>query len=187
MTVIDFGALMKEAGDGFGAVPEGPYHIEIAKSEATTSSNNNPMIKVQLRIIGGPHAGRLLFDQHVLAAGSPNSLKIFFEKMAALGLSTEFFLANPPFETVASSLMGKQALVTVSIKTEGQYAGRNEVTKYAPPPMGQMGGAMPTTNVINFPQAPAARASASRRSTARRRRPRWASRAGSRQKSVATA
>lgn len=156
MTTIDFNQLMNEAGDSFQPIPDGPYHVEVAKSEATTTSTNKPMIRVQLRIIGGPHAGRIVFDQFVLTAGNPNALSFFFEHMAAFGLDRSFFAQNPPMEMVAATLMNRQALIAVGTRTEGQYAGRNEVKKYSPPPMGQVGGAPGGGQVIAFPQAPTA-------------------------------
>lgn len=153
MTTIDFNALMGEAGDSFQPIPDGPYHVEVSKAEAVTTSTGKPMIRVQLRIIGGPHASRIVFDQFVLTAGNPNALSFFFEHMAAFGLDRSFFSQNPPMETVAVSLLNRQALITVATRTDGQYAGRNEVKAYRPPPMGQMAAGAPATNVINFPQA----------------------------------
>ena len=66
MTTIDFNQLMTDAGEGFQPVPNGPYNVEVSKSEATTTSEatgRKPMIRVNLRIVDGPHAGRILFDQ----------------------------------------------------------------------------------------------------------------------------
>jgi hypothetical protein len=139
MTSIDFNQLMKDAGEGFQPVPSGPYNAEVAKAEAVTSSTGKPMIKVQLRVIGGPHEGRLLFDQFVITAGNPNALSFFFEHMAAFGLDRSWFAQNPPMETVAATLMGRQVMVSVGIK---QFKGtdRNEVQSYRPMTGGQIGG-----------------------------------------------
>lgn len=131
MTTIDFNALMQEAGEGFQPIPPGPYTVEVEKAEPTTSSTNKPMIRATLRIIGGPHNGRKLFDQYTLSAGNPNALGFFFETMAALGLNRQFFAQNPPWESVAQMLLGRQCNVQVAIK---QYQGtdRNEVKNYRP-------------------------------------------------------
>jgi hypothetical protein len=142
MTTIDFQQLMKDAGEGFQPVPTGPYNAEVAKAEAVMSSTNKPMIKVQLRIIGGPNEGRLLFDQFVITAGNPNALSFFFEHMAAFGLDRAWFAQNPPLETVAATLMGRQVMVAVGIK-QFKGADRNEVQSYKPITGGQIGGMTP--------------------------------------------
>jgi hypothetical protein len=143
MTSIDFGQLMKEAGEGFQPVPSGPYNVQLVKAEAVTSGTGKPMIKVRLQIIGGPHDGRQLFDQFVITAGNPTALSFFFEHMAAFGLDRSFFASNPPLDGVAATLIGRQALVSVGIK---QYKGadRNEVQSYNAIAGGQVGGIGPS-------------------------------------------
>lgn len=138
MTVIDFGQLMKEAGEGFQPVPTGPYNAEVTKATATTSSTGKPMIKVTLRIVGGPHEGRQLFDQFVITAGNPNALAFFFEHMAAFGLDRAYFAQNPPMESVAAALVGRQVMVSVGVR-EFKGADRNEVQAYKPIAGGQVG------------------------------------------------
>ncbi len=161
MTTIDFNQLMKEAGDGFQPVPDGPYNIEVAKAEATTTSvetGQKPMFRVQLRIIDGPHAGRLVFDNFVVSAGNATALGFFFEHMAAFGLDSTFFASNPTPEVVAQSLIGRSASVTVGTKV---YRGsnRNEVTGYRPLMMGAVGAPPPAAGIptagTQVPQAPA--------------------------------
>ncbi|MCA1806348.1 MAG: DUF669 domain-containing protein [Actinobacteria bacterium] len=165
MTSIDFNALMQEAGEGFQPVPPGPYTIQVHKTEATTSSTQKPMIRAQLRIMGGPHDGRILFDQYTLTAGNPNALGFFFDTMAALGLDRQYFAANPPMQTVAQALLGRQANVQVAMKVY-QGIDRNDVKSYRPvqggmPPaqvpvagVPQMGGAMPMAPQGDVPQMP---------------------------------
>lgn len=138
MTTIDFGQLMKEAGEGFKPIPNGPYTAEVAKCEAVTASTGKPMLKVQWRILGGPHEGRIVFDNIVLTAGNPNALAFFFRDMATLGLDSTYFAQNPPFDQVAAALMGRTATIEVGTK---QYKGqdRNEVNGYKPSAGGQIG------------------------------------------------
>lgn len=152
MTSIDFGQLMKEAGEGFQPVPSGPYNVQLVKAEAVTSGTGKPMIKVRLQIIGGPHDGRQLFDQFVITAGNPTALSFFFEHMAAFGLDRSFFASNPPLDSVAATLIGRQALVSVGIK---QYKGadRNEVQSYNAIAGGQVGGIGPSAAVGPGPAA----------------------------------
>lgn len=138
MTTIDFGKLMQDAGEGFQPVPSGPYNVQVVKSTAVTSSTNKPMIKVQLQIMGGPHDGRRLFDQFVITADNPNALSFFFEHMAAFGLDRAWFAQNPSMEVVASTLMNRQAMVSVGVK-EFKGSDRNEVQAYRPISGGQIG------------------------------------------------
>lgn len=163
MTTIDFNALMEEAGEGFQPIPPGPYTVEVCKAELTTSSTQKPMIRAQLKILGGPHNGRIVFDQYTLSAGNPRALGFYFDTMAALGLNREYFASNPSMEAVAQTLLGRQCNVQVSMK---QYQGvdRNEVKNYRPVQGGapvaqasmvgvpQMGGAMPMAPGQGVPQ-----------------------------------
>jgi len=96
MTTIDFNKLMADAGEGFQPVPPGPYHVEVSKSEATQSSTRKPQLKLQYRILDGAHAGRILFDTETISAENADSLRFFFDHMAALGLDRAYFAANPP-------------------------------------------------------------------------------------------
>jgi hypothetical protein len=146
MTSIDFNALMEEAGEGFQPIPPGPYTVEVAKAEAVTSSTQKPMIRAQLRILGGPHNGRIVFDQYTVSAGSPRALGFFFDTMAAFGLDRQYFAANPPMEQVAQILLGRSCNVTVAMK---QYQGidRNEVKNYRPISGGQAPAAAPVQGV----------------------------------------
>lgn len=154
MTTIDFNKLMQDAGEGFQPIPDGPYHVEVAKAVSEPTKTGKPMIRVQLRIIGGPHAGRLVFDQFVITADNPNALSFFFEHMAAFGLDRAFFAANPPMDQVAATLLNRQALIAVGTRTDGAFAGRNEVKKYSPPPMGQIGGMTVATAAPQVPATP---------------------------------
>jgi hypothetical protein len=155
MTTIDFGQLMKDAGEGFKPIAPGQYNAEVAKCEAVTSGTGKPMLKVQMRIIGGPSEGRIVFDNIVITAGNPNALMFFFRDMAALGLDAAYFAQNPPFEQVAAALLGRPCMINVGIK---QYQGtdRNEVKNYAPISGGQVGvpvAAAPQFGPGQVPQA----------------------------------
>ena len=138
MTTIDFNKLMADAGEGFQPVPPGPYHVEVSKSEATQSSTRKPQLKLQYRILDGAHAGRILFDTETISAENADSLRFFFDHMAALGLDRAYFAANPPMPSVAAALMGRRALVNVGIRNDNtQWSGRNQITGVNSPPMGQ--------------------------------------------------
>ena len=146
---INFNQLMAEAGEGFSPIPPGPYTVECEKAEATKSSTSKPQIRVTLRVLGGDHNGRKLFDQFTLTAGNPAALGFFFDNMAAFGLDRSFFSQlqmNDPMPYVAQMLLGRQCNIAVGIEPY-QGVDRNKVKQYrpiaggqAPAPMAQQAG-----------------------------------------------
>jgi hypothetical protein len=157
---INFNELMKEAGEGFQPVPPGPYTVECEKAEAVKSSTNKPQIRVTLRILGGPHNGRKLFDQFTLTAGNPAALGFFFDNCAAFGLDRAFFSGlnmQDPMPYVAQMLMGRQANVAVKMDVY-QGVERNKVAQYRPIAGGQQPANMPQQGVPGgvpgYPAAP---------------------------------
>ena len=145
---INFQQLMAEAGEGFQPIPAGPYSVECEKAEATRSkSAQAPQVRVTLRILGGAHNGRKLFDQFTIMAGNPVVLGFFFDNMAAFGLDRSFFAQltmADPMPYVAQMLLGRQANVTVVVEPY-QGVDRNKVKTYRPIQGGQpaMQGTMP--------------------------------------------
>lgn len=133
---INFQQLMAEAGEGFKPIPPGPYTVECEKAESVTSTTQKPQIRVTLRVLGGDHNGRKLFDQFTLTAGNPTALGFWFDNMAALGLDRSFFASNPAMPYVAQMLLGRQCNVVVVIEPY-QGVDRNKVKTYAPIAGGQ--------------------------------------------------
>lgn len=132
MTQINFQQLMQEATTGFEPVPDDQYTVQVEKANADKpTSTGKPMIKVEYRILGGPHDGRKLFDQFVISPENPNALGFFFENLATFGLDANFFSQNPPLELVAQTLVGRQAVVTTGTR---EWKGRvqNDIQSYAP-------------------------------------------------------
>lgn len=142
---INFSQLMAEAGEGFSPVPAGPYTVECEKSEAVKSSTQKPQIRVTLRVLGGAHNGRKLFDQFTLSAGNPAALGFFFDNMAAFGLDRSFFSQlqmEDPMPYVAQMLLGRQCNVAVGIEPY-QGVDRNKIKQYRPIAGGQQPANMP--------------------------------------------
>jgi uncharacterized protein DUF669 len=147
---IDFNKALQDAkGASFEALPIGDYDIEIAKSEATTSSNGKPMIKVTMRVVTGPYEKRPVMNQFVLSVDNPQAVAIFFRHMKAFGLTEEWFASlgsTSGLEPVANALLGRRARITVGHR-EWQGEMRNEVKGVKPytgaPPMAAPPG--PTT------------------------------------------
>lgn len=113
MSSINWKDLRKNAT----TVLEGEFGVLIFKSEAGLSSNGKDMIKIQLKISSGPHAGRTVFHNFVVSE-HPFAQKRFFEDLAVLGLDEAWFDANnPSMELIASTLLNKNAVVVLEKNT----------------------------------------------------------------------
>jgi hypothetical protein len=136
---IDWKALQKEATDA--VLPDGDYNVMVTEAECTKTSNGKPMYKVKMRVIDGPKKDRPIWSNFTLSAESPVALRIFFQQMAQLGLTADYFAANPHPDQVARDLVNRMATVTLGA-TEWQGAMRNQVTAVkaysgtGPPPPG---------------------------------------------------
>jgi hypothetical protein len=129
--------LLDSAGEGFDPVPDGQYPFTISKAEAAETKTGKTMFKTQHKIDGGPHNGRVVFNQFVLSPDSPSALGFFFRHMAAMGLDKQFFSKNPTKEQVAEALVGRRGIMKVSMrKYQGQD--RNNVDAILP-----LGGGVP--------------------------------------------
>jgi hypothetical protein len=158
--------FMQEAGNapaGFDPLPVGQYDVEITDSKAKVTQNGKAMYEVKMKVLGGPHANRLVWNRFVISPESSTALSIFFQQMKSLGVGPEFFAAEPSDDQVAAALMGKRCKVHLEQK-EYQGTVRNEVKKIIPPEGGAMMSAAPAVmngnpNVpMNAPAAPVASA-----------------------------
>jgi hypothetical protein len=152
---IQWKTLMENAGSDFEPLPSGDYDVEVTKCEPKMSSTDKLMYKVQLKVLGGPHANRVLFHQFVVSPDSPNALSFFFQHMRALGLDSQFFAASPSEQSVADALLGKRARVSVGQK-DWQGQTRNEVKKVAPLTGAVAAAAAPSVPAPSVPGAVAA-------------------------------
>lgn len=124
MSELDWAVLQKEA-EGAKALPEQDYAMICIEAEATTSSNGKPMIKSRWRITEGPFTDRKVGTNFVISAESAVALKIFFQQMAELGLTADYFASKPAMTEVANALRGRVAVVTLGVRA-WQGVDRNE-------------------------------------------------------------
>lgn len=155
MTTIDFTRALNDAkGASFEALPVGDYDVEVAKTEAVTSSNGKPMVKTTFKVVSGPYEKRSVLSQFVLSVENPMAMAIFFRHMKAFGLTEEWFASLgqvASLEPVASALLGRRARLSVGHR-EWQGETRNEVKGVKPytgapamtsPGAGPVGGPVP--------------------------------------------
>lgn len=152
MASIPWSDLQRTAEEGTRPVPVGDYRVEIVSAKATIASTGAEMIKVSLKILDGPHAGRTLLNQFVLSPDNPFALKIFFRHMAALGISDVATVAPNGMEQLAEALLHRVAYATVSIG-EWQGVSRNQVDNIKSGP-----GSGPAGSATSGPVPGAARA-----------------------------
>lgn len=150
---ISWGDLAKQAGDvSFDAIPDGNYDFLVEKAEAKTTSTNKTMFKLTLRIEGGAYHNRKFWDQLVVTADNPNAMAMFFRKMHALGLSKDFFMANPSNAQIEQALTGRRGRAQLGQRT-WQGNKQNEVKQYYVDPTG---AAAPAAGASAPPPPPAA-------------------------------
>lgn len=93
---------------GANTVLTGWFDGRVTKAEASVAQSGNEMITIDLQIEGGPNHGRTFRERAVL---SPNTIKWFFQKMAAFGLEADFFTpadgSTPTLEQTARELIGR--------------------------------------------------------------------------------
>jgi hypothetical protein len=153
-----------ESGSVGGNVPAGPYDMIVTGTRVLETSN---LIFLTLQVLNGPQQGKEidvnLFIPH---AESKRGARVFFVKkingfIAYPDVKAAFQAAdNAPdiksgFEFIAGALVGKQVVAEVGLRTEGEYAGSNELISTKP-----MQSTIPTQNgqVIEGPsvmQSPA--------------------------------
>jgi len=133
---VDFAALVQKAGDAaaktnYEPLPEGDYEFKVLEANATTASTGKLMFKLTNEVQGGPHSSRRVWDQWVVTPDNETAMNIFFAKGSALGLSKEYWMANPSPAQVEQALVGRTFRGKVAIRT---YQGKpsNEIKSYYP-------------------------------------------------------
>lgn len=95
-------------------VPDGTYQVAVDKVELTHSKSGNPMLKWELRIVGGSHRKRKLFKNSVITR---NSMPYFKKDLIVAGL----VLKNlSELETRIGELLDVQ--LEVKKATKGEYS-----------------------------------------------------------------
>lgn len=143
MSQFDWNTLMANASADFEPLPPNDYDVQVTSAERTQTQNGKLMFKVKFNVLAGPYANRKIFNNFVVSPENPNAMAFFFRHMAALGLNSDYFKANPTPEQVASDLMNRQCRLKIK---QRPYQGsmRNDVEAVMP----LNGG------VMNVPGAP---------------------------------
>jgi len=117
--------LAKSGATDDNTVPPDEYQVTVIEADAVVAGSGNPMLKVKFSINGGPHDGRWVFNNFVLAINSDkgdSALKPFFRQMRTFGLDDDFFKTVTTLEQVAPLLVGKAVTIKTAIR---EYNGTN--------------------------------------------------------------
>lgn len=108
----------EEGGSGdFEVLPKNKYPVIVDECEATTASTGAKMLKLTLKVEGGPYNDRLLWTNIVFSVNNPKAMGFTLRKLSALGISREFIASNnPSLEQLAKMLPGQRAIADVTVK-----------------------------------------------------------------------
>lgn len=89
MSEINWNDVLEEQAKdpGIGALPANKYNARVKKAEAVKASSGNPMIKLQLEVVGGPYDTRVVWTNIVFSTGNAKAMKYTLRKLAALGVT----------------------------------------------------------------------------------------------------
>jgi hypothetical protein len=140
MTTEDFDLIDTNSEEmrNAGLVPEGKYPAIVVKAETLKTRGERKFARLHWKISEGPQANRVVWDDHFVYDGEPEKKAICQAKLSkavkAVGLTT---CKN------ASELVGRKAIIAVSIQQSEVYDPSNRIKKYesygptAAPPMSQ--------------------------------------------------
>jgi hypothetical protein len=145
--------LLANAGDTASQSREvlaaGDYNVRVEKAEVKFAKSGNKMFNLSLKVEDGPHQGRLLWKDLVVAQSS-GGLGMFFRQMDALGLNGDFFKSGPSDSLITDNLVGKRASAKVIVDDSYDGTPRNKVDFLNPAK-----GPAPATASAGVPGAPA--------------------------------
>jgi hypothetical protein len=110
----DYTAAEAEKAKSFDPLPDGRYIVEVDQAEVTTSKSGAPMLKWTMRVLQGPHDGRMMWRNNMLAS-----------KANLAWLKTDLSKCNMTLDKVndlnerARDLVG--LVLHVTQRTSGQY------------------------------------------------------------------
>lgn len=114
---MDWNSITKGFDWNFEPLPPGDYELRVADVRPRWTSTGRTNIALVYEVLTGPHAGRRIMENRVLAPENPEALRIFFQTMHALGLDQEFFAKNPDLDTLHAALVGQRVMGGVGVET----------------------------------------------------------------------
>ncbi|HWH13294.1 MAG TPA: DUF669 domain-containing protein [Miltoncostaeaceae bacterium] len=109
-----------EAKAGGGMVPPGEYRVRVEHAEETTASTGTPGIELQLRVVGGPEDGGLLFDTIWI---TPRAMPFVRHRLECMGVK----IPAGQWSLTPQPLLGRVARVVVRHETYTSREGEQKV------------------------------------------------------------
>lgn len=114
---------------GGGIVPPGDYLVRVDAADETESSRGTPGIEMQLRIVGGPEDGRLLFDTLWITAKAMGMVR---HRLECMGVA----IPAGKWQLSPQTVTGRRARVVVRheqyTSREGEQKTRAKVAAWEP-------------------------------------------------------
>lgn len=109
--------------------PPGRYRVRIVSSREQESRAGNSVVHVQLSILDGPHAGKVIRDYFVVAGSSAAAVRVGRQRLVAL-FRTSLVALRPHEEVDVATL---EECVVVADLHHDEYEGvlRARVRRYA--------------------------------------------------------
>lgn len=172
MADLDFEALFSGEGLGIDAVPEGPYKFRVADARSKSGKGNGTVF-LDLEILEGPYAGQIAQVTLYIPDGSGKNprgaLFHFRKKTAGFSVPAEVGRAmngsGEPAPILAEALIGQVAEGELTIQSDGEYQGQNQLGATKPvddaapataAPVQPVATEAPVTEPEPAPSAPAA-------------------------------
>lgn len=140
MSTTPFQDLIKQAAEAkFVVIPASDYPVRVRDASATKSSTGKDMLKLAVKVIGGPHNDASVLTQQTLSPENPAAVAIFLKFLDSFGITEEWLAELPPRDdggpnmgAVASALKGRVAIADVEIH-EWNGEDRNGIKKFKKP------------------------------------------------------
>lgn len=137
MTSTPFKDLIAAASEAkFVVIPAGDYPVRVRDASATKSSTGKDMLKLAVKVIGGPHNDASILTQQTLSPENPAAVAMFLKFLDSFGITEDWLAELPPREdggpnmgTVAAALKGRVAIAVVDVH-EWNGDDRNGVNKF---------------------------------------------------------
>lgn len=120
MASYNWDVLKQKAEDGNTSVPVGQYRAQIVDATVKETSSKKDQVSIQWKVLEGPQAGGVTFQNIVLSPDNDKAMFFFFKTFEALGLPRSLFKGDFTLEQAAAMLKGKVGAITVTERPNTQ-------------------------------------------------------------------
>jgi len=125
MSLVDLTNVVEQGG----LPPDGAYNVNTVKAELVDTKSGGKMIKTQLKIIDGNHAGRIIFDSFNIENLNPLAVQIGRGQLKSFLKASHFM--NPNSLESTEQLIGLKCIVKTKIEDQGPYGEQIRIKSYS--------------------------------------------------------